>query len=305
MRSSKALDRTADRRRSTGELHQALAPLLPGDDSVLLIPAARHEEQARLEGEVFLGLRAVGGLSAHPLGIVQVRPEGDRLTLRVTDAPYVVMCWADLLLPRSSGEPSGDPRDFITGVPGLRYHRDRGGIHLHRPGMPTRITLTGFPARWWDRITDRMHRDYGHLLQPHPGWTPEERAAYDADTGWPYPPGPVFSPLLRRIRATAGPGTVNSTDAWTSDGGYRMEATDGPPCPDLIRLLGDGPTGAGWQVTHKRCTCRCDHEHDHCTVDFLDPPSGIAVRYGNGRWGRTADKDHDQRMEELNAQAFG
>lgn len=55
MRTPKALDRTADRRRSTGELHQALAPLLPDDDSVLLIPAARREEQARLEAEIFLG----------------------------------------------------------------------------------------------------------------------------------------------------------------------------------------------------------------------------------------------------------
>ncbi|NEA20662.1 hypothetical protein [Streptomyces halstedii] len=305
MSSPKALDRTADRRRGTGELHQALAPLLPDDDSVLLIPAARHKEQARLEAEIFLGLRAVGGLSAHPLGIVRLRPEEDRLTIRVTDTPYVVMCWADLLLPRSTGEPSGDPRDLISGVPGLRYHRDHGGIHLHRPGMPTQITLTGFPARWWDRITDRMHRDYdGHLLQPHPGWTPDERAAYDADSGWPFPPGSVFSPLLRRIRATAGPGTVNSTDAWSSGGGYRMEATDGPPCPELIRLLGDGPTGAGWQVTHKRCTCRCDHEHDSCTVDFLDPATGIAVRYSNGRWGRTADKSYELRMAELNAKAF-
>lgn len=242
MSSPKTLGRTADRRGSPGELHQALAPLLPGDDRVLLIPAARHEEQARLEAEVFLGLRAVGGLSAHPLGIVRLRPEGDRLTIRVTDAPYVVMCWADQLLRRSTGEPSGSPRDLITGVPGLRYHRDRGGVHLHRPGVPARITLTGFPARWWDRITDRMHRNCdGRLLQPHPCWAPGERAAYDIDSGWPFPPGPVFSPLLRRIRATAGPGRVNSTDAWSSDGGYRMEATDGPPCPELIRLLGSGP----------------------------------------------------------------
>ncbi|MFI1016006.1 erythromycin esterase family protein [Streptomyces sp. NPDC020965] len=86
---------------------------------------------------------------------------------------------------------------------------------------------------------------------------------------------------------------MNSTNAWTSDSGYRMEATDGPPCPDLIRLLGDGPTGAGWQVTHKRCTCRCDHEHDSCTVDFLDPPTGIAIHYSNGRWGRTANHGLD------------
>uniref|UniRef100_UPI002F91064D hypothetical protein n=1 Tax=Streptomyces sp. NBC_01553 TaxID=2975877 RepID=UPI002F91064D len=305
MSSPKALARTADRRRSTGELHQALDLLLPDDGSVLTIPPARYEEQARLEAEVFLGLGGVGGLTAHPLGIVRLRPEPDGLTVRVADAPYVVMCWADLLLPRLSGEHDGDPRDRITGVPGLRYRRDHGGIHLYRPDMPTRITLIGFPARWWDRITDRMHHDYDNFLQPQPGWTLDERAAYDAYTRWPYPPGPVFSPLLRRIRATAGPGTVNSTDAWTSDGGYRMEATDGPPCPDLIRLLGDGPTGAGWKVTHKRCTCRCDHEHDSCTVDFLDPPTGIAIHYGNGLWGRTADQARHQRLAELNDNAFG
>ncbi|WP_444971591.1 hypothetical protein [Streptomyces sp. SAI-25] len=304
MSSPKALDRTADRRRSTGELHQALAPLLPDGDGVLEIPAARHEEQARLEAEVFLALGGVGGLSAHPLGIVRLRPESDRLTVRVTAAPYVVMCWAELLLPRPNGETSGSPRDLITGVPRIRYRRDHGGIHLHRPGMPARISLTGFPARWWDRITGRMLSDYGRLFQSDPGWTSDERAAYDVDSSWPYPSGPVFSPLLRRIRATAGPGTVNSTDAWTSNGGYRLEATDGPPCPELIRLLGDGPTGAGWQVTHKQCTCQCDHEHDHCSVHFLHPPTGITIAYGNGRWGRTADEAYDQRMAELNASAF-
>ncbi|QRV32431.1 hypothetical protein I6J42_34570 (plasmid) [Streptomyces californicus] len=47
-----------------------------------------------------------------------------------------------------------------------------------------------------------------------------------------------------------------------------------------------------------------DHEHDHCTVDFLDPATGITVRYGNGRWGRTPDKNYELRMAELNVKAF-
>ncbi|MFI2031861.1 hypothetical protein [Streptomyces buecherae] len=303
MSSPKALARTADRRRSTGELHQALHALLPAGDDVLTIPAALHAEQARLESDVFLGLGAIGGLTAYPLGIVWVRPESDRLTIRVTNTPYVVLCWADLLLPRL-GEPSSHPLDPVSGLPGLRYRREGRNVHLYRPDMPARIILTGFNMRWWDRITARMERDYDNLLQSQPGWTPEEQAAYEAATRWPYPSAPVFSPLLRRIRATAGPGTVNSTDAWTTKGGYRLEATDGPPCPDLIRLLGEGPTGAGWQVTHKRCTCLCDHEHDTCSVDFVDPVTGIGIYYDNGRWGRTADEDHHQKVAELNAMAF-
>ncbi|MEU5416689.1 hypothetical protein [Streptomyces clavifer] len=39
-------------------------------------------------------------------------------------------------------------------------------------------------------------------------------------------------------------------------------------------------------------------------MDFLDPATGVAVRYGNGRWGRTADKNYEQHMAELNAKAF-
>ncbi|MFF6931249.1 hypothetical protein [Streptomyces californicus] len=50
--------------------------------------------------------------------------------------------------------------------------------------MPAWITLTGFPARWWERVTDRVHGDcHYRLLQPHPGWTPGERAAFDVDSG--------------------------------------------------------------------------------------------------------------------------
>ncbi|MEU8543092.1 hypothetical protein AB0C52_24430 [Streptomyces sp. NPDC048717] len=286
-----ALARTADRRRSTGESHQALHPLLPEDGSALAIPPARHAEQARLEAELFLRLRPIGGLCAHPLGIIRLRPKPDRLTIRVINTPYIVMCWAELLLPRLTGEQDADPRDLVVGVPGLRYRGHPRGIHLYRPATPARITLTGFSTRWWDRIISRMRRQYDGLVPPRPGWTPGERAAYDTSTNSPIIPTPVLSPLLRRIRATAGTGTVNSTSAWTTCGGIRMEATDGPLCADLVRLLGDGPTGTGWQVTHQRCVCSCGDHHDGCSIDFSDPATGTGIYYSNPC--RPSDLDGD------------
>ncbi|TYR44820.1 hypothetical protein [Streptomyces parvus] len=69
-------------------------------------------------------------------------------------------------------------------------------------------------------------------LLRRPGWTPVEKAAYDAATTEPFG---TLSALLRRIRATAGAGPVNTTDVWTSGRGLRLETTDGPPCPGLIR----------------------------------------------------------------------
>ncbi len=169
MSSPKAMARTADRRRSTGGLHQALAPLLPADESVLTIPATRHQEQARLEAEVFLGLRAVGGLSAHPLGIVRLRAGARR-----AHRPGGRRALGRHVLGGPPPPPPQRRNRRRSPRPHHRYPRPPpprgdGGIRLHRPDMPTRITLTGFPAHWWGRITGRMHRDYDNLLQTHPG----------------------------------------------------------------------------------------------------------------------------------------
>lgn len=60
-----------------------------------------------------------------------------------------------------------------------------------------------------------MHTHYQSFLQ-QPGWTALERAAYEATASSRLEPPGLFSPLLRRIRATAGPGPVNSTDAWST-----------------------------------------------------------------------------------------
>ncbi|MEF3119239.1 hypothetical protein [Streptomyces chrestomyceticus] len=296
-----ALAATEDRRRSTGESHQALHALLGDHDQPLTIPSARHAEQARLETSVFLNVCKLGGLARHPLGIVRLRPEEDQLILQLLDEPYIIRYWVDSLLPRTVAD-SGDPRDRVCGVAGLRYRREGSALVLYCPGTPARIALTGFNPRWWERIADLLKEDY-QLLQEQPDWTPDERAAHTATVASAYEPEQLFSPLLRRIRATAGPGPINSTDAWRNGGAaFRLEVTDGPPCPDLVRLLGDGPTGLGWQVEHKMCTCRCDHIRGGCHIDFRDPATGLEVQYSNGKWGRTTDDRHA--LDELNETAF-
>jgi hypothetical protein len=302
-----ALAATEDRRRSTGEPHQALHALLRNSADVLAIPAARQAEQARLEAAVFLGICSIGGLSRHPLGIVQVRPEPDELTLRLLDEPYVIRYWADFLLPRTCNgatDHKTDPRDRITGVAGLRWRHEDRGILLYRPTMPARILLNGFNPRWWERAAGSMQNDYPPL-QDEPDWTPAERAAYAAAAASRLESPAIFSPLLRRIRATAGSGPINATDAWSTMGGFRLETTDGPPCPDLIHLLATGPTGLGWDVEHKQCSCLCDHNHGNCNIDFRDPATGQCVYYSNSKWGRTESDGHRRRTTaEMNRTAF-
>jgi hypothetical protein len=169
-----ALALTEDRRRCTGESHQALSALLEDDGQPLPVPAAGRPEQALLETAVFLACCKIGGVCEHPLGIVQVRPDEDQLGLRLANEPYVTYYWAEFLLPRLNDyEEFSSPHDWIIGVPGLRYRRERGGICLYRSGMSASILLTGFKPHWWDRVVNRLAPDYD-LLQPKPEWTPKE-----------------------------------------------------------------------------------------------------------------------------------
>ncbi|MET8816426.1 hypothetical protein ABZW47_31050 [Streptomyces sp. NPDC004549] len=299
-----ALSLTADRRHSTGETHQALFSLLTRSGRPLSIPAARHTEQARLEAAVFQRVCALGGLSEHPLGIVRVHPQEDLLTLHLVDEPFIISHWIDFLYPRVDEEAGGDPRDQVAGVPGLRSSRQAGGVLLYRPGMTAAVVLRGFNPRWWDRIAERRE-GCGSLLR-HADWTAVEQAAYAAQTAHPSDPYELLSSLFRRIRLTAGPGPVNSTDAWTFGKGVRLETTDGPPCPDLIRLLTQGPCGLGWRVKDKTCTCLCDHSHASvgCTVHFEDPATGLPVWYANLKWGRTLDERRLETVAGLNHAVF-
>ncbi|MFD0381428.1 hypothetical protein ACFQ2B_00350 [Streptomyces stramineus] len=192
-RPSSALAATEDRRRSTGESHQALHPLLNGRTEPLAIPAARHPEQAQLEAAVFLNTCKLGGRSAHPLGIVRLRPEEEQLTLRLLDEPCVIWHWTEYLLPRTGYESPSDPRDAISGVPGLRWRREGSTICLYYPGLPARIVLTGFNPRWWERIATRMNDNY-ELLQDQPDWTPAEHDAHTAPSTSAMEPAGLFSP---------------------------------------------------------------------------------------------------------------
>ncbi|WP_306339733.1 hypothetical protein [Streptomyces sp. AS13] len=299
MNPAAAVHLTADRRQSTGEYHQALVPLLTGSGEGLSVPAARDADQARLEAEVLRRVCAMGGLSPHPLGIVRVRPQEDALSLQLVDEPVILGHWVEFLYPRVSdvGDAGEDPRDRVGGVPGLRSARVPGGVRLYRPGLGAAILLRGFSPGRWERIAAKREGAYGSLLRQS-GWTPVEKAAYDAPTTEPFG---TLSALLRRIRATAGAGPVNSTDVWTSGRGLRLETTDGPPCPDLIRLLTQKPCGLGWEVTDTMCTCRCDHHHTAtgCTVDFRDPATGQPVWYSNLKWHRTRDERHTETLARL------
>jgi hypothetical protein len=188
-----ALAATEDRRRCTGEPHQSLHSLVSPAGEPLAIPAARHPEQAELEAAVFLAACKIGGVSQDPMGIVSVRPEPELLGIRMLAEPYVIRYWADMLLPRSVADDSSDPHNHVSGVAGLRYCREQGGICLHRPGTPARILLTGFNPRWWERVVDLLRSDY-QLLQDQLDWTSDERATHTAASTFPVKEAPIFSP---------------------------------------------------------------------------------------------------------------
>ncbi|MFB6534869.1 hypothetical protein ACFCY8_18110 [Streptomyces noursei] len=294
---------TEIRRRCTGESHQSLYPLCRPGTTAVSIASAATREQAELEAAVFFTVCKIGGVSAHPLGIHHVRPQAQRLTIRLLAEPGVIRYWAEMLLPRDNIE-CADPRDRVGGVCGLRSRTGNGGVHLYRPGHTGRLLLTGFPAHWWDRVTQRVQYNYTALFT-RPVWTPIEQAAYATLRASALEPPLIGSPLLRRIRATAGPGPVNSTDAWTTLGGIRLETTDGPPCDEFIRLFTDGPCGLGWQVETVSCAChRGREEHLGCMVDFRMPNTEQYVYYSNLRWNRTMDARRRELLAEMNQRAF-
>ncbi|MFE9427740.1 hypothetical protein ACFYNO_32805 [Kitasatospora sp. NPDC006697] len=293
------------RRKCTGESHQALRSLQREGVDASGIPAADSPEQEALEAAVFYRVCKMGGLSAHPLGIMKVSPEPERLTVRLLDEPYVVRHWAERLLPQQADELTGDrdPRDCIHGVPGLRSRVGAGGVALYRPGTSAQVLLTGFNTRWWERITALLNGSRPQLFT-NTAWAPLERAAHVAGHKSELEESLIGSAILRRIRATAGPGEINSTDAWSCGAeGLRLETTDGPPCPELIRSLCERPWGLGWRVEHAWCTCR-QPVPEGCTIDFRLPTGQQRVYYSNLHWGRTSDERRQATVRELNQSAF-
>ncbi|NUK21948.1 hypothetical protein [Streptomyces lunaelactis] len=261
-------------------------------------------DQAAFEAALLLRVCKVGSLTAHPLGIVQLRPEENQLVIRLTNEPYIIRYWAEFILPYQHDDTSGDPRDLISGVYGLRYRLTGAGVVLYRRGSKAQIVLTGFNRRWWDRVAARFKADYRALFT-HPDWTDLERDAHSLTRASRYEPPELLSPLLRRIRATTGRSPYNNTDIWhSSTDTFRMETTHGPHCNQLVGALCQGPTSLDWQVEWQRCACGADNWDSGCTIDFL-APGGLAVHYSNLRWDPDATAARHTRLAELNAWAFG
>lgn len=289
---------TAGRRRLTGESHRLLLAMMRAGHDVWSIPDA-GPEQSDLEAGIFLKVCKIGGLSAHPAGILRVQPRSaTQLTLRLLDEPYVIHQWIDRLLPGQCDDAAEDPQDQIGGLPGLRYRTTSSAVILYRPGHDAEIRLTGFNVRWWNRIAAAAHRRRGILTGE--AWTSLEKAAHTSRQTDDTSDAQLASPLIRRIRATVGEGEINATDAWTSGHSLRVETTDGPMCDQLVEAFS---RSAGWQLSRGRCNCTSDRQ-DTCGLNFDVPETGQRIDYTNLRWGRTADPKRAARVAELNSIAF-
>ncbi|GCD99766.1 hypothetical protein [Embleya hyalina] len=301
-------DRPTHARRScTGESHRAL--VAPGGGECA-IPAAECRQQAALESDVLLKGKGLGGLTPYPLGIVGVRPEPHRLTVRLLKEPFVIAHWAMRLLPFFDSA-DDSPADAVGGVPGLRSRIDGNHVRLTRPGTTASVRLTGFNPRWWTRAVAAGRP--GELYEPLfelPDWSRAERIAAQLRLPVTEEQDPrVGSAILRRIRATTGPGTANGTDVWVTTVGNRvdwsLETTDGPSCRDLLRLFTQAPTGAGWRVDFQDCHCADVARKGSCRAKLLTDDPKQVVHYSNLRWQRlTMTPDSIDMRARCNAIAF-
>lgn len=274
----------AARRRGTGESWQALATAEARPE----IPEAADSEQAWLETELLLGRFSLGRSTAHPMGIVRVKPEPHLLTVQLVCEPFVVRTWAEQTVPWLD-ESLEDPCDAVSGVAGMRWRCHGQGVDLTRPGSGAAVRLTGFPSRWWARAVAGRARDgqVGRLVS-EAGWTAAERAADAGRRALRGHAPHIGSALLRRIRATAGTGPANGAVAWCDVIGrhsdWIVETLDGPPCSVVIPLFTNGPTGTGWQLELQ--TCHCGDDVDAGCVAVFRAGDRQEVWYRNLNWRR-------------------
>ncbi|MEV7277577.1 hypothetical protein [Streptomyces sp. NPDC093111] len=108
------------------------------------IPSADSPTQQHFEARVLLGLLEFRNVyTRYPLGISAVHPEPDGVALRVESEERAAEILFNLL-------PTYVSDHEVHGVPGLRItQRDRTAIELRVLGEPTRLRLTGLPARLW------------------------------------------------------------------------------------------------------------------------------------------------------------
>ncbi|MGW6563903.1 hypothetical protein [Streptomyces sp. NPDC054975] len=117
------------------------------------IPSADSPAQQHFEARVLLGLLEFRNLyTRYPLGITAVRPEPDGIALHVESEERAAEILFNLL-PTYVSEEDHE----VHGVPGLRItQRDRTASELRVLGEPTRLRLTGLPARLWRSAIARM-----------------------------------------------------------------------------------------------------------------------------------------------------
>ncbi|MET7981700.1 MULTISPECIES: hypothetical protein [unclassified Streptomyces] len=140
------------RRLYTGEsVQQARRAIDSLEPDAPPIPSAAPPAQQHFEARVLRGLLECRNVyTRFPLGVTAVYPEPDGVALRVESEERAVEILFNLL-------PTCVADHEVHGVPGLRItQRDRTAVELRVLGEPTRLRLTGLPARLWRSAIQRM-----------------------------------------------------------------------------------------------------------------------------------------------------
>ncbi|MER6305027.1 hypothetical protein [Streptomyces sp. NPDC001657] len=122
---------------------------LPAGASPIPVPA--FEAQVRLEARVFLSLLENRNCyTRFPLGIAAMQPMSDGIALYVESEERAAEILFELL-------PALAPGGELHGLPGLRIvKRLRTAIELRVLDQPTRLRLSGLPARFWRSTEQTM-----------------------------------------------------------------------------------------------------------------------------------------------------
>ncbi|MEW2626222.1 hypothetical protein [Streptomyces sp. NPDC048106] len=167
------------RRLYTGEsVQQARRAIDSLEPDTPPIPAATSPAQQHFEARVLLGLLEFRNVyTRYPLGVTTVCPEPDGVALRVESEERAAEILLNLL-------PTYVSDHEVHGVPGLRItQRDRTAIELRVLGEPTRLRLTGLPARLWRNAIARMLNKWINPDVKLLCWKSSPKAWTDAERG--------------------------------------------------------------------------------------------------------------------------
>ncbi|WP_331731320.1 hypothetical protein [Kitasatospora sp. NBC_01300] len=302
------------RTKVTGEKYRAALERLlrtwePGQP---VIPAASTVEQARLECTVLHRGRGLSTVSAHPMGIRSLHPEGDLLTITLEPEPYAISHWAQGLLPVDPG-----PDYLVHGAGGLRYTTTSHHVLLTQLGTGAAVKLTGFPVHWWERAAAAV-AEQALAREEHPCFRSPDICLAERDVEqWraarrldPY----FSSALLRRINVTAFPGGYGGSDLWSDPmrPGWRwkLEMTNSPDHSRILKLLTHPLVGLDVTVTGRWCHCSEPDtgfsDRSGCTMKLASADGLCELEVRDLRWtsGRKAQERAAGNRAEENALAF-